>query len=505
MRAPAAASTSGRRRRRGSSRASPASSVVADRRSTSGDDDSDAGADPDAVRGAVVADAGCAYLVGMCVASDRGGHRRLRRATTACGSARSTSSACPIGVLTQLVLVPLVYLPLREIWPDTFTDDQLSETRREPRRPGQRRRRWCCSSSWSCVGAPIVEELVYRGLLQRSFAARTSQVVAWLVAAAWFALIHFRPVEYPGLFVFGLVAGVCLMLTGRLGMSIVDPHRASTSPACCSSAMSCRAVTAAMRVTVTSRCMADVAMSERPTASGPATTEPIDAGRPADGEPTAPIDRGDASTPPTHRRRRSTSRTVDVGVARRRDGAAPRSSAVAAGRRRDRAPARRVGSRRGRPSASCASPSRAHAHHHDRRDDERRPPQPAEHRARPDLRQQHADRRRHGRPRLGPGVPPRPPAAALAAHRAGAWTGTPACPLYRFYMVVPALAIVALDTVLPYGVAFKLVAVSGSSRCRSAAGRSAGWPASATRCPSCSPSPGCASRSTRASASTAAT
>ncbi len=34
-------------------------------------------------------------------------------------------------------------------------------------------------------------------------------------------------------------------------------------------------------------------------------------------------------------------------------------------------------------------------------------------------------------------------------------------PMYRFYMVVPALAIVGLDTILPYGVAFKLVAVSG--------------------------------------------
>src|SRR5262245_7919512 len=34
-------------------------------------------------------------------------------------------------------------------------------------------------------------------------------------------------------------------------------------------------------------------------------------------------------------------------------------------------------------------------------------------------------------------------------------------PAYRFYMVVPALAMVAVDTVLPYGVAFKLVAVSG--------------------------------------------
>ena len=34
-------------------------------------------------------------------------------------------------------------------------------------------------------------------------------------------------------------------------------------------------------------------------------------------------------------------------------------------------------------------------------------------------------------------------------------------PTYRFYMVVPALAIVALDVVFPYGVAFKLVVIAG--------------------------------------------
>ena len=34
-------------------------------------------------------------------------------------------------------------------------------------------------------------------------------------------------------------------------------------------------------------------------------------------------------------------------------------------------------------------------------------------------------------------------------------------PMYRFYMVVPALMIVALNTVFSYGVAFKIVAVSG--------------------------------------------
>ena len=79
-------------------------------------------------------------------------------------------------------------------------------------------------------------------------------------------------------------------------------------------------------------------------------------------------------------------------------------------------------------------------------------------------------------------------------------------PVYRFYMVVPALAMVAPR----HGAARTAWRSSsspspGSSRCRSRAGRSAGSPASATRCPSCSPSPGCASPSTRARRSTAAT
>ena len=44
--------------------------------------------------------------------------------------------------------------------------------------------------------------------------------MAWLAAALWFTVIHFRPVEYPGLLAFALVTGACLMVTGRLGMSI---------------------------------------------------------------------------------------------------------------------------------------------------------------------------------------------------------------------------------------------------------------------------------------------
>ncbi len=39
--------------------------------------------------------------------------------------------------------------------------------------------------------------------------------------AALFAVIHFRPIEFPGLFMFGLIVGVAAKLTGRLGMSIM--------------------------------------------------------------------------------------------------------------------------------------------------------------------------------------------------------------------------------------------------------------------------------------------
>ena len=95
----------------------------------------------------------------------------------------------------------------------------------------------------------------------------------------------------------------------------------------------------------------------------------------------------------------------------------------------DRAPARRVGAAAvADRAASSRSPSPAcRCIVTTVRDDERRPPQPAERERRPRLRPQHADRRRHGRPRLGAGLPARQPAAELAAHRAGAWTGTRAC------------------------------------------------------------------------------
>jgi CAAX protease family protein len=125
----------------------------------------------------------------------------------------------PIGVLTQLVLVPLIYVPLQRLWEDVFTEDRLSETAKDlvDRASGGS---MVLLVLMVCVGAPIVEELVYRGLLQGSFAARFNHVPALLATSTLFMLIHFRPVEYPGLFAIGLVCGACALATGRLGMAI---------------------------------------------------------------------------------------------------------------------------------------------------------------------------------------------------------------------------------------------------------------------------------------------
>ncbi len=137
-----------------------------------------------------------------------------------CDSAPIDLVGVPVGVLGQLVIVPLVYVPLRQLWPDTFSEAELEERAQELADK---------ANGWTVVllvlvvviGAPIVEELVYRGLLQRSIAASIGGVAGLLITSAWFALVHPSPVEYPGLFLAGLMFGAGVLLTDRIGPSIL--------------------------------------------------------------------------------------------------------------------------------------------------------------------------------------------------------------------------------------------------------------------------------------------
>ena len=126
----------------------------------------------------------------------------------------------PIGIASQLLLVPLIYWPLQRIWPDAFSSDEIEQRAREL---------WDkAHGGWIVVlvlvvalGAPIIEELVYRGLILQALQSRLNDWVALIISAAWFALIHLQPVELPGLFAFALVLGICFQRTGRLGMAVM--------------------------------------------------------------------------------------------------------------------------------------------------------------------------------------------------------------------------------------------------------------------------------------------
>lgn len=79
----------------------------------------------------------------------------------------------------------------------------------------------------TCVGAPIVEEMFFRGFLYRMMAGDESRsltarrtLIAISVTALVFGAFHFQPLLFPALTGFGVVCGVLRAKFGRLGPSI---------------------------------------------------------------------------------------------------------------------------------------------------------------------------------------------------------------------------------------------------------------------------------------------
>lgn len=126
----------------------------------------------------------------------------------------------PAGVASQLILVNLVNWPLSRLFPDTFSFDEVSK-----RAEGMTS---SAAGGWLVVlfiivviGAPFVEEYVYRGTLQPAIVARFGPVIGVIGTAVLFAAIHLQPIEFPGLFAFALVLGVARHRSGTLGLPII--------------------------------------------------------------------------------------------------------------------------------------------------------------------------------------------------------------------------------------------------------------------------------------------
>ena len=126
----------------------------------------------------------------------------------------------PIGVVSQLVLVGLVTWPFRMAFPDKFAPELVEKRARDLFDNA--------TGGWLVVlvivvvvGAPLVEELVYRGLIQSSLSGRFGDNSALLISSVWFAVVHLQLVELPGLLAFALVLSFCFKRTNRLGMSVI--------------------------------------------------------------------------------------------------------------------------------------------------------------------------------------------------------------------------------------------------------------------------------------------
>lgn len=122
-----------------------------------------------------------------------------------------------IGVLAQLVVVPLVSWP----WLHLLGKDS-KELEQSARDLTDKAHGFgvVLLVIIVVVGAPIIEELFFRGLTLRSLERRFGTNVAIVGSAALFGVTHFEFLQLPALVVFGLIAALLTVRYRRLGPSI---------------------------------------------------------------------------------------------------------------------------------------------------------------------------------------------------------------------------------------------------------------------------------------------
>lgn len=123
-----------------------------------------------------------------------------------------------IGLAMQLIVVPLLYWPIFNLF------DVSSEKLEEPARELTDQANGPVGVVLLVIlvgfGAPVVEEIFYRGLVQRSIANRWGAWPGILGSAWWFGLSHFQLLQLPALVVLGVVLAYMTDRTGRLGPAI---------------------------------------------------------------------------------------------------------------------------------------------------------------------------------------------------------------------------------------------------------------------------------------------
>jgi membrane protease YdiL (CAAX protease family) len=124
-----------------------------------------------------------------------------------------------VGTVLQLVALPLLYWPLLDLLGRDSSDLEGPARELTDRAAGPLGVLLLVLIVG--VGAPIVEEIFYRGLFQRALLKRGLPPAAAIgINAVVFGISHLQLLQLPALVLFGVVAGVLAHRSGRLGPAI---------------------------------------------------------------------------------------------------------------------------------------------------------------------------------------------------------------------------------------------------------------------------------------------
>lgn len=121
-----------------------------------------------------------------------------------------------IGFFSQVILVPALYYPIFKI----FGEQDVSEAARALTERAKSPFDVAVLAIMVVFGAPLFEELFFRGFVQHNLRRWIGFFPAWIFASLLFALVHFQVVQFPALMMFGMVAGAVFHYFGRLGPAI---------------------------------------------------------------------------------------------------------------------------------------------------------------------------------------------------------------------------------------------------------------------------------------------
>lgn len=123
-----------------------------------------------------------------------------------------------LGLACQYGVIPLLYLPFERA--NSKLAHQLSQPTQKTVGAAHSSVPVIVLLLFLAVGAPLVEELFFRGLLLRSLSYWTNPVVGVLGSGLLFGLAHFEKLQFAGLALFGIILGAVAWRLQRLGPTI---------------------------------------------------------------------------------------------------------------------------------------------------------------------------------------------------------------------------------------------------------------------------------------------